>query len=75
MFDLNKSIIIIITDHQYRIENMSMTFRLIVIPSSIQPRLNTEEYLIISVIIFLFICMTLPTHAVRTMNKKIKGFH
>lgn len=74
MFDLNNNVIIMATALQYRTENVNMVFKLIVILSKSQLRLKIEEYLIISVMVFLFICIIVPIQAVKIINKKIVGF-
>jgi len=75
MFELNSRVIIIITDLQYKIENISIVFNLMMILSNIQLKLKIEEYLIISVMAFLFICIMVPIQAVMIMNTKISNFH
>jgi len=52
--------IIIITDIQYITLNHKKIFVSIVMAINIQPMLNTEEYLIISIMFVLFSCSTLP---------------
>jgi len=60
--------IIIITDTQYRILNHKKIFVSIVMAINIQPRLNTEEYLIISIMCVLFSCSKLPMIIDRRIN-------
>jgi len=75
ILDLKSNVIMINTALQYKIENVSMVFKLTMILISIHLRLKIEEYLIISVMFFLFICMIVPIQAVKIMNKKIRDFH
>jgi len=60
--------IIIITAVQYIILNHKKIFVSIVMAMSIHPRLNTEEYLMISIKLVLFSCSSLPINIDKIIN-------
>jgi len=74
IFDLNSNVIMMITDLQYKIKNVNVVFKLIMILSSVHLKLKIDEYAIISAMFFLFICIILPIQAVKIIIKKIKVF-
>jgi len=63
-----RTYIIMITAVQYRILNHKKIFVSIVIAISIHPRLNTEEYLMISIRLVLFSCRRLPINIDKIIN-------